>query len=315
LSWEPHVVRGECRFRIEHREIDTTSLIFISPDVATRPECLAEFLNPADLRYGYPFLNYTNCGPRLTIIAGAPYDRPRTSMASFAMCPACRAEYEDPTDRRFHAQPTACPACGPRLELRGAGGEPVESEDALADFVAALHSGAIEALKGLGGYHLTCDVRSLSSISELRRRKHRDEMPFAVMVQDVAAAEALCEMGDVERVLLLSPRRPIVLLRKRPLTSNSSPTRGKGVAEAVAPPNPWLGVMLPYTPLHHLLLQAAGGMPLVMTSGNCPSLPRSHRDYRLRAAGLARGCAARAPPRSRPGGGGQPVRPRGTSRG
>src|SRR5204863_2108707 len=151
-------------FRIEPSEADTTSPIFISPDVATCSECFTELFDPTDRRYGYPFLNCTNCGPRLTIITGAPYDRPRTTMASFEMCAACRAEYEDPANRRFHAQPTACPVCGPRLELRGAGGEPVATGDPLADFVGALRAGAIGALKGLGGYHLACDARSSSAV-------------------------------------------------------------------------------------------------------------------------------------------------------
>jgi hydrogenase maturation protein HypF len=269
LSWERRDLRGERHFHIDRSEADSSSPIFISPDVATCSECLAELLELTDRRYGYPFLNCTNCGPRLTIITGAPYDRARTTMASFVMCPACRAEYDNPADRRFHAQPTACPACGPRLELRSATGEPVETRDPIADFFNALCGGTIGALKGLGGYHLACDARNPTAVTELRRRKHRDEKPFAVMVRDVAAAEALCEVSDVERELLSSPRRPIVLLRKR----NASV-----VAEAVAPRNPWLGVMLPYTPLHHLLLRAAGEIPLVMTSGNRSDEPIAYQD-------------------------------------
>jgi hydrogenase maturation protein HypF len=298
LSWEPRDLRGESRFHIDHSEADAVSPIFISPDVATCPECLAELFDPADRRYGYPFLNCTNCGPRLTIITGAPYDRARTTMASFVMCPACRAEYEDPTHRRFHAQPTACPVCGPNLELRGAAGEPVETKDPLADFLHAFRGGAIGALKGLGGYHLTCDARNSSAVADLRRRKHRDEKPFAIMVQHLAAAEALCEVGDVERELVLSPGRPIVLLRKREWgvgsggkdTKDTKDTKDRRdskdppttphapIAEEVAPNNPWLGVMLPYTPLHHLLLRAAGEMPLVMTSGNRSDEPIAYRD-------------------------------------
>jgi hydrogenase maturation protein HypF len=269
LSWEQRAPQGEHVFRIEHSEADTTTPIFISPDVATCADCLRELLDPADRRYGYPFLNCTNCGPRLTIITGAPYDRPRTTMASFAMCPACRAEYENPTDRRFHAQPVACAACGPWLELRGASGESIESADPLAVFLDLLRAGGIGALKGLGGYHLACDARNPAAVAELRRRKHRDEKPFAVMVADMAAAEALCEVDAGERDLLLSPRRPVVLLRRR------SPGV---VAEAVAPGNPWLGVILPYTPLHHLLLRGAAGMPLVMTSGNRSDEPIAYRE-------------------------------------
>jgi hydrogenase maturation protein HypF len=269
LSWERCPVRRERDFRIEPSESDANSPVFISPDVATCPDCLAELFDPADRRYGYPFLNCTNCGPRLTIITGAPYDRQRTTMDSFDMCPACRAEYENPADRRFHAQPNACPTCGPRLALRGPGGEPVETADPLVDFVEALRGGAIGAMKGLGGYHLTCDARNPSAVAELRRRKDRDERPFAIMVQDIAATEACCELGEGELTLLLSPRRPIVLLRKRTATA---------VADEVAPGNPWLGVMLPYTPLHHLLLRSAGTMPLVMTSGNRSDEPIAYRD-------------------------------------
>ncbi len=269
LSWEPRGLRGESHFAIEHSEADTAGPIYISPDIATCPECLAELLDPADRRHGYPFLNCTNCGPRLTIITGAPYDRARTTMVSFAMCPACRAEYDDPANRRFHAQPTACAVCGPHLELRGADGEPIGTADPIETFLVAIRTGAIGALKGLGGYHLVCDAGSPSAVVELRRRKHRDEKPFAVMVRDVAAAEAICEISPAERDLLLSPRRPIVLLRKR-VSSD--------VAEEVAPRNPWLGVMLPYTPLHHLLLHAAGSIPLVMTSGNRSDEPIAYRD-------------------------------------
>jgi hydrogenase maturation protein HypF len=269
LSWEPRPARGEPRFRIEASDGAADTPVFISPDVATCADCWRELFDPAGRRFRYPFLNCTNCGPRLTIITGAPYDRPRTTMAGFAMCPACRAEYEDPTDRRFHAQPSACPACGPSLRLLDARGQPVESPDPLADFVAGLRAGKIGALKGLGGYHLVCDAVSRAAVAELRRRKHRDEKPFAVMVPDVAAAEALAEVGPVERDLLQSPRCPIVLLRKR------TPAR---VVEEVAPRNPWLGVMLPYTPLHHLLLRAVGGTPLVMTSGNRSDEPIAYRD-------------------------------------
>jgi hydrogenase maturation protein HypF len=269
LSWETRTPLGEQQFRIEQSDADAEGPIFISPDVATCPDCLAELFDPTDRRFGYPFLNCTNCGPRLTIIRGAPYDRPRTTMASFPMCRACRAEYDNPTDRRFHAQPTACADCGPRLELRDAAGKPIVAGDLLTVFLDALRAGRIGALKGLGGYHLACDARNASAVAELRRRKHRDEKPFAVMVQDIAAAEALCEVSDGERELLLSPRRPIVLLRKHNAT---------GLADDISPRNPWLGVMLPYTPLHHLLLRSANGMPLVMTSGNRSDEPIAYED-------------------------------------
>ncbi len=272
LSWERQPSRGDCQFHIRPSEADTASPIFISPDVAACDDCLGELFDPSDRRYGYPFLNCTNCGPRLTIITGAPYDRARTTMASFEMCAACRAEYEDPTDRRFHAQPTACPACGPRLQLLNAHGEPVAKDDPLAEFVAALRAGRIGAMKGLGGYHLICDARNETVVEELRRRKHRDEKPFALMVRDLAAAQALCEVLPAERELLSSPRRPIVLLRKRKRAAVP-------VAEGVAPRNPSLGVMLPYTPLHHLLLHALDGIPLVMTSGNCSDEPIAYEDH------------------------------------
>ncbi len=269
LSWEPQPPRGEQQFRIAPSDAGVSSPVFISPDVATCPDCLRELLDPKDRHFNYPFLNCTNCGPRLTIITGAPYDRQRTTLAAFPMCPACRAEYDNPADRRFHAQPTACPACGPRLQLRNAQGEPVATGDPLVEFVGAVRAGKIGALKGLGGYHLVCDARGPAAVAELRRRKHRDEKPFAIMVPDVPAAEVLCEVGGPERELLQSPRCPIVLLRKRV----PSP-----IAEEVAPRNPWLGVMLPYTPLHHLLVRAVDGVPLVMTSGNRSDEPIAYRD-------------------------------------
>jgi hydrogenase maturation protein HypF len=280
LSWERRTPRGDARFRIECSEADSAGPIFISPDKATCDACLTELFDPADRRYLYPFLNCTNCGPRLTVITGAPYDRERTTMASFALCTACRAEYEDPTNRRFHAQPTACAACGPWLQAQQVDGTGCETNAPLAFFVAALRAGRIGAMKGLGGYHLVCDARNEAVVRELRRRKHRDEKPFAIMVRDVAAAEALCNVSPAEHSLLLSGRRPIVLLHKRAPAA---------VADAVAPRNPFLGVMLPYTPLHHLLLRAVDGMPLVMTSGNRSDEPIAYKesDALVRLAGIA----------------------------
>jgi len=269
LRWEARLPQGEGRFRIEASSSESSSAIFISPDVATCADCRAELFDPANRRYRYPFLNCTNCGPRLTIITGAPYDRPQTSMASFAMCPACRSEYDDPADRRFHAQPTACADCGPRLQVLDAAGKPMGTADPLDCFVAALRDGKIGALKGLGGYHLVCVAANAAAVAELRRRKHRDEKPFAIMVADLAGAEALCEVTNRELTLLGSPGCPIVLLQRRPTCA---------VAPAVAPGNPLLGVMLPYTPLHHLLLQAYDGAPLVMTSGNRSDEPIAYRD-------------------------------------
>jgi hydrogenase maturation protein HypF len=269
LTWEEQPLRGDREFRIESSSSQGQGQIVISPDVATCPECLAELFDPADRRFGYPFLNCTNCGPRLTIITGAPYDRQRTTMAKFAMCDACRAEYDDPADRRFHAQPTACADCGPRLRVLDASGREVRTEEPLELFSEAIRAGGIGALKGLGGYHLACDARNPGAVAELRRRKHRDEKPLAVMVANEEAAAALCEINAAERALLASPRRPIVLLRER------SPGI---VAPEVAPGNPWLGVMLPYTPLHHLLLRAVGGIPLIMTSGNRSDEPIAYED-------------------------------------
>jgi hydrogenase maturation protein HypF len=279
LSCEVRPPQGDERFSIEPSQDGGSRSIVIAPDLATCPQCLAELFDPDDRRFGYPFLNCTNCGPRLTVITGAPYDRQRTTMAPFRMCASCQAEYHDPADRRFHAQPTACPECGPSLQIVDAGGQPVHGQDPLGLFVAALAAGKIGAMKGLGGFHLTCDARNGAAIAELRRRKHRDEKPFAVMVPDIAAAAVLCEVQPAEQALLLSPAAPIVLLRKRTPAA---------VSEAVAPRNPRLGVMLPYTPLHHLLMRAIGGIPLVMTSGNRSDEPIAYgEDATERLAGIA----------------------------
>jgi hydrogenase maturation protein HypF len=223
-------------------------------------------------RYRHAFASCTNCGPRLTLVCDAPYDRERTTMARFAMCSACRAEYEDPRDRRFHAQPIACPECGPRLVLLDAAGARVESPDAIASLARAILGGGIVAIKGLGGFHLVCDARSDRAIGELRRRKMRDEKPLAVMVADLAAAEAECELGPGARELLTSAPRPIVLLGRQ-----GRGATGK-VAAGVAPGSPRLGVMLPYTPLHHLLLGDLDGAPVVMTSGNRSDEPIAFED-------------------------------------
>jgi hydrogenase maturation protein HypF len=236
--------------------------------------------DPADRRYRYAFLNCTNCGPRLTIITGAPYDRDCTTMAAFPMCAACREEYEDPGNRRFHAQPTACADCGPQLELLDRHGKRINNNDPLSFFVAALRAGRIGAMKGLGGYHLVCDARDSQVVGELRRRKHRDEKPFALMLRDIEAVETLCEVSGPEKELLLSAQRPIVLLHKR---------SASGIAGQVAPANPYLGVMLPYTPLHHLLMHEMDGIPLVMTSGNRSDEPIAYEDADAvkRLAGIA----------------------------
>jgi hydrogenase maturation protein HypF len=242
----------------------------VTPDSATCDDCLRELLDPSDRRYRYPFINCTNCGPRFTIVRGVPYDRPLTTMAGFAMCGECRAEYEDPGDRRFHAQPNACPRCGPSVSLLDATGGVVAAGDAaLSAAVDALRGGAIVAIKGIGGYHLACRGDDEAAVGALRARKHREDKPFALMVGSIAAAQAVVELGEIERALLTGPQRPIVLARRR---------HDATVAESVAPGAPELGVMLPYSPLHHLLLRDCGGAVLVMTSGNVSDEPIAYRD-------------------------------------
>ncbi|MGH9489335.1 MAG: carbamoyltransferase HypF, partial [Terriglobales bacterium] len=233
----------------------------IPPDLAICEECLRELADPANRRYQYPFLNCTHCGPRYTIIGGLPYDRPRTTMAAFAMCPACQAEYHDPADRRFHAQPNACPDCGPQLTLQAADGEVVKAAAALAAARRRLAAGEVVAIKGLGGFHLACDAANATAVARLRRAKRRGAKPFAVMVADLAGARALAEISAAEAALLTSPRRPIVILKRRPQAAAA-------VTADVAPDQATLGILLPYTPLHHLLLAPPGPMALVMTSGN-----------------------------------------------
>ncbi len=239
----------------------------IPPDLATCDDCLCELRSRSDRRWRYPFTNCTSCGPRFTIALGAPYDRPATTMAGFRMCADCAREYGDPRDRRFHAQPNACPACGPRVALRDRSGAPVAG-DPVAETGRALAAGRIAAVKGLGGYHLACDATSPVAVRALRERKRREEKPFAVMVRDLAAAHAEAELGAAEEALLASVERPIVLCRRRAETR---------LAPEVAPESPLVGLMLPYTPLHHLLLEAAG-RPLVMTSGNLSEEPIAFED-------------------------------------
>jgi hydrogenase maturation protein HypF len=253
--------------------------VSIPPDLATCPECVREILDPANRRYRYPFTNCTNCGPRFTIAHDVPYDRVTTTMAAFTMCETCRREYDDPADRRFHAQPNACPQCGPRLALISSDGRDIPSADPIASAAAALAVGAIVAVKGLGGFHLACDATNAAVIARLRLRKRRDQKPFAVMVRDLVTAESLAVLHAEERSLLVSPARPIVLLR---------PRAGSPLAEGVAPDAPLVGVMLPYTPLHHLLLHDAR-RPLIMTSGNVADEPLVYlnSDARTRLGELA----------------------------
>jgi hydrogenase maturation protein HypF len=253
--------------------------VSIPPDLATCEACLSEVRDPADRRHRYPFANCTDCGPRFTIARDVPYDRAATTMAPFAMCADCAREYRDPRDRRFHAEPIACPACGPRLSLCGPGGEPVPDADPLRTAAAALRAGGILAVKGLGGFHLACDATSSEAVRRLRERKRREEKPLAVMVADLAGAGRLAELSPAARSLLASAERPIVLCPRR---------AGAALAPEVAPDGPLLGLLLPYSPLHHLLL-AEAGRPLVMTSGNLSEEPIATRDGEAlsRLAGVA----------------------------
>jgi hydrogenase maturation protein HypF len=263
--------RGESGFRILASERAGEPRAPVSPDAATCAACLAELFDPGDRRYRYPFLNCTDCGPRFTIVRAVPYDRPATTMAGFEMCRACRAEYEDPGNRRFHAQPNACPDCGPRARLLGPRGEPIETAphpDPVAAAAAMLAGGAIVAVKGVGGYHLACRAADGGAVSELRARKRRESKPLALLAADLGAARRLVELSGAEERLLAGRERPIVVARRRP---------GAAVAAEVAPGCADLGLMLPHSPLHHLLA-ADAGEPLVMTSGNASEEPIAFRD-------------------------------------
>lgn len=296
-------------FRIVASQDQTAHTTLVSPDIATCDDCLRELFDPADRRYHYPFINCTNCGPRFTIIRSLPYDRAATSMNSFPMCPECAAEYADPLDRRFHAQPDACFDCGPHITWREAVngdacgnssatpavGTTREASDAIIErCVELLASGGIVAIKGLGGFHLACDASNEQAVAELRRRKRRSNKPLAVMVRDLADAERLCHVNDVARGLLAGSIRPIVLLRRRAACESGGSPDALALAPSVAHDLPELGVMLPYTPLQHLLLAAAearGMHALVMTSGNLSEEPIETDDdlawERLVAAGIA----------------------------
>jgi hydrogenase maturation protein HypF len=309
---------GGAGFEIRASAVETGEFALISPDVATCPDCLRDCREPGNRRFGYPFTNCTNCGPRYTIIRDIPYDREATTMAQFSMCAECRKEYHDPANRRFHAQPNACPACGPSLsgelplpsdhglardlvrsrdregavltETRehppacptdaetGSAGAPLPS--LLTEARERLAAGEIVAIKGLGGFHLACDARNPAAVERLRTRKRRSDKPFALMARDLAAVEALCQVSDADRAALLGWRRPIVLLPRRPAAA---------LPEAVAPGNRTLGVMLPYTPLHHLLFDGAPFDALVMTSGNLSEEPIvvDNQEARERIGGVA----------------------------
>jgi len=243
---------GERDFAIRESQALEGEFALVSPDVATCPDCYRDFTDPANRRYGYAFTNCTNCGPRYTIIRDIPYDRPNTTMAGFRMCAACQAEYDDPGNRRFHAQPNACAECGPQLSAP------------IAEAQRRLSEGAIVAIRGLGGFHLACDSRNDRAVRLLRERKRRSDKPFALMARDLAAVEAFCAVSDADRRALVSARRPIVILPRR---------ADSGISATVAPGNNTVGVMLPYTPLHHLLFTGAPYDALVMTSGNLSEEP------------------------------------------
>jgi hydrogenase maturation protein HypF len=291
---------GTVSFSIAPSEPGRERRTLVSADIATCADCLAELADPGDRRFGYSFINCTNCGPRFTIVRDVPYDRPRTTMAPFTMCDRCAAEYHDPADRRFHAQPTCCPACGPTLTLLGPAGT-VLSADPLSAAAGLLRQGKVLAVKGLGGYHLAVDASSEAAAAALRARKHREDKPFAVMVPDVAAARRLCDVDEAAAGLLASARRPIVLLPRRREAGLGAAgpglagpgvaavvAPGAGLAAVVAPGNRQLGLMLPYTPLHHLLLRSVG-RPIVLTSGNSSDEPIVYRDGEVaqRLGGIA----------------------------
>ena len=300
---------NEQGFRIVASQDQTAHTTLVSPDIATCNDCLRELFDPADRRYHYPFINCTNCGPRFTIIRSLPYDRAATSMDHFPMCPTCAAEYADPLDRRFHAQPDACFDCGPHITWREAVngdacgnssatpavGTTREASDAIIDrCVELLANGGIVAIKGLGGFHLSCDASNEQAVAELRRRKRRSNKPLAVMVRRLADAGRLCHIDDAERDLLAGSIRPIVLLRRRAVCESGGSPDILALAPSVAHDLPELGVMLPYTPLQHLLLAAAeacGMHALVMTSGNLSEEPIETDDdlawEHLVAAGIA----------------------------
>ncbi len=256
---------GFSSFEIRHSESVEGAFQPISPDVSICLDCLRELFDPNDRRYHYPFINCTNCGPRFTIIKDIPYDRPKTTMSGFPLCPDCEREYKDPTNRRFHAQPVACPVCGPKvwLEMNDERGKSFDNETIL-EVCDLLAKGKIVAIKGLGGFHLACDATNAQAVAGLRNRKLRVDKPFAIMLRDIETIEKHCFVSDTERELLLSTARPIVLLKRK---SESN------IAEEVAPKQDWIGVMLPYTPLHYLLFTDSLFTALVMTSGNLSEEP------------------------------------------
>jgi hydrogenase maturation protein HypF len=279
VTIEHHPPLGYKNFEIRHSQAQKGKYQLISPDVATCQACLSELLNPEDRRYHYPFTNCTNCGPRFTIIEDMPYDRPKTTMRSFQMCPQCQAEYDNPLDRRFHAQPNACPKCGPQVELVDNHGNLIIRSDPIAAASQLLREGKIVAIKGLGGFLLACDATNDTAVKTLRQRKKRSSKPFAIMVTDIDEAKRHCYVSPEEENLLTSPQSPIVLMRWRD---------DSFVSREVAPNLRFLGIMLPYTPLHHILLRYTC-LPLVMTSGNLSEEPiaRDNDEALRRLSGIA----------------------------
>jgi hydrogenase maturation protein HypF len=282
LRSQPCEPDGYTAFEIQSSQPKPGDFIPVPPDISICPDCQEELFSPVDRRYRYPFVNCTNCGPRFSIIKDIPYDRPLTTMAGFKMCPDCQAEYDDPRNRRFHAQPTACPICGPQLWYEENGKRLGEREEALQLARLALQAGKIIAVKGLGGFHLACDATNPAAVEELRKRKKRSDKPFALMAFGLAALERHCQVNPAEKELLLSRQHPIVILERKP---------GSPVVVTVAPYQHTIGIMLPYTPLHLLLLEPAPDFPdvLVMTSGNLSEEPIAFEDEdaRNRMAELA----------------------------
>jgi hydrogenase maturation protein HypF len=279
ITTEYHPSLGYKNFEIRQSQAQEGKYQLISPDVATCQPCLGELLNPEDRRYRYPFTNCTNCGPRFTIIEDMPYDRPKTTMRSFQMCPQCQAEYDNPLDRRFHAQPNACPKCGPQVELVDDQGNLITGSNPVAAASQLLKEGKIVAIKGLGGVLLACDATNDTAVKTLRQRKKRSSKPFAIMVTDINEAKKHCYVSPEEENLLTSPQSPIVLMSWREDSS---------VSREAAPNLRFLGIMLPYTPLHHILLRDTG-LPLVMTSGNLSEEPiaRDNDEALRRLSGIA----------------------------
>lgn len=256
---------GYTRFEIRESDETGSKTAVILPDIATCEDCVREIFDPTDRRFGYPFTNCTNCGPRFTIIESLPYDRGNTSMKRFVMCAECEREYHDPIDRRFHAQPNACPRCGPQVQLWDAAGSAIaHSREALVKAAEIIRAGKILAFKGIGGFQLLVDARNDQAVASLRERKHREEKPFAVMYPTIRDVREICEISELEERLLRSAESPIVLLEKKSRIENRE--------SKISPGNPNLGVMLPYTPLHHLLMRELG-FPVVATSGNLSDEP------------------------------------------